>query len=65
MLQQNTGKQAAVINLIGTARGKQGDSIASIMKQTEVWKKLREEVSRVVRVMPLWKLQTVIRRGWI
>src|SRR5215469_15178183 len=59
VLQQNTGKQAAVVNLIGTTRGKHGDSIASIMKRTEVWKKLRDEVSRVVRIMPLWKLQTV------
>jgi hypothetical protein len=59
VLKQNTGKQAAVVKLIGTARGKHGDSIASIMKQTQVWKKLREEVSRVVRIMPLWKLQTV------
>jgi hypothetical protein len=40
VLQQNTSKQAAVINLIGAARGKHGDSIASIMKQTQVWKKL-------------------------
>jgi hypothetical protein len=31
VLKQNTGKHAAVVNLIGTARGKHGDSIASIM----------------------------------
>ena len=59
VLKQNTGKQAAVVNLIGTTREKHGDSIATIMKRTEVWKKLREEVSRVIRIMPLWKLQTV------
>jgi hypothetical protein len=29
------------------------------MTQQLVWKKLRKEVSRVVRAMPLWKLQTV------
>jgi hypothetical protein len=59
ILKQNIGKQAAIVNSIGAVRGKHGDSLASVMKQTTVWKKLREDVSRVVRTMPLWKLQTV------
>jgi hypothetical protein len=59
VLKQNTGKQAAVINLVGTARGKYGGSLASVMRREAIWKNLRRDVSRVVSIMPLWKLQTV------
>jgi hypothetical protein len=31
------------------------------MKQKTLWRKLRQEVSAVVRTMPLWKLQNVGR----
>src|SRR5215469_13847186 len=41
VLKQNTGRQAAVVTLLGTARGTHGDSLASVMKQTTLWKKLR------------------------
>jgi hypothetical protein len=61
ILQQNTGKQAAVVNLLRAARGKHGDSLIAIMKQCAAWKGLRGEVSSIVRIMPLWKLQTVGR----
>lgn len=60
ILQQNTGKQASVVNILQTARSKHGDSLASIMRKS-TWKALRREVSSVVRIMPLWKLQTVGR----
>jgi hypothetical protein len=33
------------------------------MKQMTLWKKLRRQVSSVVRTMPLWKLQTVGRES--
>jgi hypothetical protein len=58
ILQQNTGKQAAIVNLLQAARQKHGDSLATVTKQS-VWKALRREVASVVRIMPLWKLQTV------
>jgi hypothetical protein len=61
VLKQNTGKQAAVINLIGTARAKHGESLALVMKQHALWKKLRRKISNKVSDMPLWKLQTVGR----
>lgn len=61
ILQQNAGKQAAVVNLLRAARGKHGDSLATIMKETATWKTLRRDVSSIVRIMPLWKLQTVGR----
>ena len=45
ILQQNTGKQAAVVKLLQAARGKQGDSLAVVMKQPTTWRGLRREVS--------------------
>jgi hypothetical protein len=59
VLKQNTGKQAAVISLIAAARAQHGDTLASVVRDKSVWKILRRDVSKVVSVMPLWKLQTV------
>jgi hypothetical protein len=59
VLQQNTGKQAAVVNIVGAARQQHGDSLATVMKQAAIKRQLCGEVSQVVRMMPLWKLQTV------
>ena len=59
VLQQNTGKQAAVVNIVEAARQRHGDSLASVMKQAAVGRQLCREVAQVVRTMPLWKLQTV------
>src|SRR6516162_2521181 len=58
VLKQNTGKQAAVISLIAAARAQHGDTLASVGREKSVWKILRRDVSKVVSVMPLWKLQT-------
>ena len=59
VLKQNTGKQAAVISLIAAARAQRGDTLASMVRQEPFWRNLLRDVSRVVSVMPLWKLQTV------
>lgn len=59
VLQQNTGKQAAVVNIVRAARKEFGDSLAAVMHNAAVWKPLIREVASVVRVMPLWKLQTI------
>jgi hypothetical protein len=58
VLRQNTGKQAAILNLVQDARAEHGDSLPRIMG-LPVWKRLVRDVAAVVRVMPLWKLQTV------
>jgi hypothetical protein len=59
VLQQNTGNQAAVVNIVGAARKERGDSLAALMNNTHAWKPLVREVAGVVRIMPLWKLQTI------
>jgi 5-methylcytosine-specific restriction endonuclease McrA len=61
VLQQNIGKQAAVVNIVRAARERHGDSLAALMKQPEIWNSLRRNTAAVVRIMPLWKLQTVGR----
>src|SRR6516165_1165634 len=59
VLQQNTGKQAAVVNIVEAARKEHGDSLTALMNDAPAWKPLVREVAGVVRLMPLWKLQTV------
>jgi 5-methylcytosine-specific restriction endonuclease McrA len=59
VLRQNTGKQAAILNLVRDARGHHGDSLPAFMNQRAQWRQLVQEVAQVVRIMPLWKLQTV------
>ena len=61
VLQQNIGKQAAVLNIVRAARERHGDSLAGVMKQPAIWTELRRKAAAVVRTMPLWKLQTVGR----
>ena len=60
VLQQNTGRQAAVIVKIIQAQRDFGGSLFKL-KQTapELWRSLTGNVMRVVNEMPLWKLQTV------
>jgi 5-methylcytosine-specific restriction endonuclease McrA len=59
VLRQNTGQPAKIISLVENARRQHGDSLASIMRDTHAWKMLVRKVESVVKVMPLWKLQTV------
>lgn len=60
ILQQNTGKQAAVISQIASSQQECGGSLFRF-KQTapDRWSSLVADVDHVVRTMPLWKLQTV------
>jgi hypothetical protein len=60
VLQQNTGKQAAVISKIIAAQHAVDGSLFRF-RQFDVsgYRALVSEVDQVVRVMPLWKLQTV------
>jgi hypothetical protein len=59
VLQQNTGQQAAVLNVVRRARTTLGDSLTAAMNNDSAWRRPVREVAEVVRVMPLWKLQTV------
>jgi hypothetical protein len=58
ILRQNTGKQASILNVLRAAREKCSDSLPAMLNHPS-WKSLVREVATVVRVMPLWKLQTV------
>ncbi len=59
VLQQNTGKQAAIVNLIREARETYGDSLTRLMRERVAWTRLVRQVAGIVRIMPLWKLQTI------
>jgi 5-methylcytosine-specific restriction endonuclease McrA len=58
VLRQSTGRQAMVIRVLAEARSCYGDSLATMIRQP-VGAKLVDDVGRVVKTMPLWKLQTV------
>jgi hypothetical protein len=60
MLQQNTGKQAAIISQIVDSQQKCGASLFRVKQAApDWWLALVAGVDQVVRTMPLWKLQTV------
>ncbi|HEX7317066.1 MAG TPA: hypothetical protein VF297_24420 [Pyrinomonadaceae bacterium] len=59
VLKQNTGKQAAVISAVSKARETYGGSLAQLKKNPWAWEALKRNVAETIRVMPLWKLQTV------
>ena len=59
VLRQNTGKQAGIVSLVGQARSRYTDSLTDAMRDTGPWRELVAAVNQIVKVMPLWKLQTV------
>lgn len=60
ILQQNTGRQAAIISQIIDSQRECGLSLFRLKQsESDRWAKLIAEVEQVVRTMPLWKLQTV------
>ncbi len=60
ILQQNTGKQAAIISYIADSQREFGGSLFRLKQAaSDRWKALVGEVDQVVCKMPLWKLQTV------
>jgi hypothetical protein len=59
ILQQNTDKQAAVVNAVRNARAAYGDSLVSTMRDKAAWRALVSKVARIVREMPLRYLQNV------
>lgn len=61
ILKQNTGRQAAVINSIIKAREAYGGSLSRLKTNAASWRKLTQDVAETIRIMPLWKLQTIGR----
>lgn len=59
VLRQNTGAQAAILKRIANTRSKYGGSLALAQRDVTAWRSLVQEVDEIVRVMPLWKLQTI------
>lgn len=60
ILQQNTGKQAAIVSQIMDAQKACGSSLFRLKQSAlDRWSALVSQVDQVVRTMPLWKLQTV------
>lgn len=60
ILQQNAGRQAAIISQIVESQEKCDASLFRLKQMaTDRWSALVSEVDQVVRTMPLWKLQTV------
>ncbi len=59
VLKQNTGRQAAVISAISKAREAYGGSLAQLKRNPPAWEAIKRRVAETIRIMPLWKLQTV------
>jgi hypothetical protein len=58
-LRQNTGKQAGVLRLLSEHREGGDNSLTGLQSDKCSWHKLLGRVERIVREMPLWKLQTL------
>jgi hypothetical protein len=54
-LQQNTGRQAAILSVVGTLRQSHGTLMRA--KQSPAWTTAVTETARLVTDMPLWRLQ--------
>jgi hypothetical protein len=59
ILQQNTDRQAAIVNLVREAHAAHGGSLADAIHDLPGWRRLVRKVARVVREMPLWRLQRI------
>ena len=59
VLRQNTGKAPAVISVLGQIAERGIVALHELKRDGSVWNRLVQKVDRVVREMPLWKLQIV------
>jgi len=59
VLNQNTGRQAAVVNAVHETRAQYGGRLSAAKRTAEVWEPLVKRVEETVCRMPLWRLQTV------
>lgn len=59
ILQQNTGRQAVVVQLLSDPRLREAGTLPRLCRNHGRWASLVRKVAQTIRVMPLWKLQTV------
>jgi hypothetical protein len=59
VLRQNTKGQAEIVTRLVRARGRTDGSLARLRHDPREWDRLIRSVDRVVREMPLWRLQQV------
>jgi diadenosine tetraphosphate (Ap4A) HIT family hydrolase len=57
-LRQNTGRQAAVVRVVREAHAEYDTHLGKAERGRD-WNGLLSRVEQTVRIMPLWKLQTV------
>lgn len=58
VLSQNSGQQAAVVNLLAAER-RRVNTIAQLRADARRWRSIVAKIARIVRVMPLYRLQLV------
>jgi 5-methylcytosine-specific restriction endonuclease McrA len=59
VLRQNSGRQAAVISELLRLRAQGVDSLSQLRVDETVWRNSASKIARVIRVMPLFRLQVV------
>ena len=59
VLRQNTGKTPAIISALGQVAERGVAALHELRRDAGAWHRLVQKVDRVVREMPLWKLQVV------
>ena len=59
VLRQNTGKAPAVISALGQVAASGIVALRELQRDITAWRSLVQKVDRIVRAMPLWKLQIV------
>lgn len=59
VLFQNAGRQAAIINKISENHAQVRGNLATLKRQSRVYRSLVTDVAGTVRIMPLWKLQRI------
>lgn len=64
ILRQNTARQAGIVSLVEAARRRCGGSLTEAQHDVSEWPRLISRVNQIVKVMPLWKLQTVGRENF-
>lgn len=61
ILRQNTGQQAKIVQIVSRCISRYCGNLSQFQKNHEDWNRTILEVARVIRLMPLWRLQVV---GW-
>ncbi len=62
VIKQTTGTQAAILSVVRKAREEHGSSLNQLRNNLATWRRLKRKVAQTIRIMPLWKLQTVGRQ---